>query len=107
MEYMEVSLDSLDLRVKGILSSPAGGERGPGPGRGFVPRALPGRCMGARLPPGGCGDRPGHTAPGATRTPGSGVGDGDPSSRGARWLGKGSKVLSQTSHPTPKVPSVP
>ncbi|XP_071622646.1 histone-lysine N-methyltransferase EHMT1 isoform X4 [Heliangelus exortis] len=25
MEYMEVSLDSLDLRVKGILSSPAGG----------------------------------------------------------------------------------
>lgn len=32
MEYMEVSLDSLDLRVKGILSSPAGGERGPGPG---------------------------------------------------------------------------
>uniref|UniRef100_A0A8C3V4L2 [histone H3]-lysine(9) N-methyltransferase n=1 Tax=Catharus ustulatus TaxID=91951 RepID=A0A8C3V4L2_CATUS len=26
MEYMEVSLDSLDLRVKGILSSPAGGE---------------------------------------------------------------------------------
>uniref|UniRef100_A0A8C0VTA0 Euchromatic histone lysine methyltransferase 1 n=1 Tax=Cyanistes caeruleus TaxID=156563 RepID=A0A8C0VTA0_CYACU len=26
MEYMEVSLDSLDLRVKGILSSPVGGE---------------------------------------------------------------------------------
>ncbi|KAM6237841.1 histone-lysine N-methyltransferase EHMT1 isoform 12-T18 [Spheniscus humboldti] len=25
MEYMEVSLDSLDLRVKGLLSSPAGG----------------------------------------------------------------------------------
>lgn len=28
MEYMEVSLDSLDLRVKGILSSQAEGECG-------------------------------------------------------------------------------
>lgn len=42
MEYMEVSLDSLDLRVKGILSSPTAGEWvladpalwGPGPGTG-------------------------------------------------------------------------
>ncbi|XP_053138303.1 histone-lysine N-methyltransferase EHMT1 isoform X3 [Hemicordylus capensis] len=32
MEYMEVSLDSLDLRVKGILSSPSEGlSNGPGP----------------------------------------------------------------------------
>lgn len=43
MEYMEVSLDSLDLRVKGILSSPAAGQWvlpdhralwGPRPGNG-------------------------------------------------------------------------
>lgn len=67
MEYMEVSLDSLDLRVKGILSSPAGGEwqpagrarPGPGPGAGALfRRAQPGRRAGARLPPGGCGGRP-------------------------------------------------
>lgn len=78
MEYMEVSLDSLDLRVKGILSSPAGGEwqpagrARPGPGargRGFVPPGAAGAACGGPAAPwrlrGPARPRSARPAPGA------------------------------------------
>lgn len=82
MEYMEVSLDSLDLRVKGILSSQAEGECGLRRGHGPCWSLFAGSARAA----GGAPDAPWWLpAPRAERWP---------RRRGTRPLGKGVRVSS-------------